>query len=286
MTAECWRERITRAGAYAWAGRIHEVLVPVGADRLVEANSLVVQHVGKGDDGQAGLERNVRLLRIALAEAAEPDPRTLFYLGHHLMELGELGEAAYHLHGYLEAAEFAEERYHAQLYLAQIEMLWQHPADAYRSALAALGEWPTWPQAPFALAEIDASRAQWRRVIAWCDLARSLPIPQSGLYLAPRALRADWIATYTEALIHCRLYGDALEWTRRALELLPNDRTHLRNLAFLQAAREGANFHADSAVAAAIAAAAAGGPGRDLGEAVERGPAPGGNQSIADDDLH
>lgn len=240
VTQEFWRERLVRRGAFRWAGRVHEVLVPVGTQRQVEVDGCVVRHHGKAGGGAGGLARNVSILRAMAAQESPPVPRTLFYLARDLMCLGEAGEAEATFRRYLALAVWAEERYMAQLYLVQLCLLRAAYSPAYSAGLAALGEWPAWPQAYFALAEVDYYRQEWRRVIAWCDIGRGLPIPASGLFIDPHALRSAWIIHYTNALYHAGLLSDALAWTKRALELLPDDLYHRRNLAFFSAAALGA----------------------------------------------
>ena len=232
VTQEFWRERIVRRGHYRWHGRVHEVLETSGPLRQIETTGFTVQHHGKGAAHAGGLARNIGLLRAQLAGESPPVPRTLFYLARDLMNAGELGEAESTFVRYLTVASWVEERYMAGLLLARLYLLRGESGPAHKAALAALGEWPAWPQAYFLLAETAYYRREWNRVIAWCDIGRGLPIPDTGLFVDPLALRAGWIIYYTNALYHAGLLGDAVEWTKRALQLLPGDLYHQRNSAF------------------------------------------------------
>ena len=216
VTTEFWRERLTRRGAYRWAGRVHEVLVPSGVLRQVESDACMVTHHGKPEAGRAGLERNVRILRDEGRLTGSVAPRSLYYLARDLFCLGEYDEAEDIFSRYLEVATWAEERYSARLYLARLAVLRGAYDDAYTAGLAALGEWPAWPQAYFLLAEIAYYQQRWPRVMAYCDIGRGLPVPDAGLFLDPLALRAGWIIYYTNALWHTGHLPEALEWTRQA----------------------------------------------------------------------
>lgn len=254
VTCQFWRERLVRRGAYRWAGRVHEVLVPTAQLRQVESDRCLVTHHGKAGAGRGGLERNVRILREELAAAASPSPRTLFYLARDLMQLGQTDEAAALFPRYLILATWAEERYVALLYVARLHLLRGAYPEAYTAALEALGEWPAWPQAYFLAAEIAYYRQQWPRVMAWCDIGRGLPVPDAGLFVDPLALRAGWIIYYTNALWHTGHLEEALLWTRLALEHLPDDLYHKRNLAFFTAAALGASGGAPRAPGAELTA--------------------------------
>lgn len=258
VTQQFWRERLVRAGRYRWTGRIHEVLEPIGEGRQVESDACVVTHRGKTGAAAAGLARNVRMLREEVAKGGQVAPRLLFYLGRDLMASGELEEARIVLERYLTLSTWAEEAYNARLFLARISLLTGNQIEAYRLALEALGEWPAWPQAYFLLAEIAYYRAQWPKVMAWCDIGRGLPLPDASLFLDPLALRAGWIIYYTNALYHCGHVSEALEWTRRALDLVPRDVFHSRNLAFFTAAALGSSAGSPRAPAVELTSPAAG----------------------------
>ena len=247
INCEFWRERCVRAGSHKWAGRVHEVLVPTGAGRQIQSAACVITHHGKGESGAAGLARNVGILRAELAEQQPPLPRTLFYLGRDLLQLGEVGESESVLRRYLTIAEWAEERYVAQLYVGRLCALRSDYAAAQQAGLAALAEWPAWPQAYFFLAELAYYRKQWARVLGWCDIGRGLGVPDAGLFVDPLALKAGWIIYYTNALYHLGHLPEALEWTRRALDVLPGDLWHQRNLAFFTAVSLGASAGAPRA---------------------------------------
>jgi hypothetical protein len=56
-----------------------------------------------------------------------------------------------------------------------------------------------------------------------------MPAPDATLFVNPMAHRFDWLIHYTNALFHVGEVREALRWTRRALELRPDDEWHRQN---------------------------------------------------------
>ena len=104
---------------------------------------------------------------------------------------------------------------------------------AAASASEALDLIPGWPNACFSLAETAYFLHDWPQVVHWAETGKSRPVPDTLCVMNPQALRYSWIIYYTNALYHQGRVADALEWTRKALELCPDDGWHKLNLQFL-----------------------------------------------------
>lgn len=89
---------------------------------------------------------------------------------------------------------------------------------------------PGWPMAYFGLAAISYFRERWDDVIHWIEAGRAMPVPDTQLFVSPRALQHDWIIYYTVALSRLGRVDAALWWTQYALGNDPDDGWHRANL--------------------------------------------------------
>jgi tetratricopeptide (TPR) repeat protein len=138
------------------------------------------------------------------------------------------------LQQYLEVGEWDDERFRAQTHLAQLHRKRAHYHLALDADLQALKIQPRWPDAYFGLAETYYYLQDWPKVIHWCDIGRAMPATQTVLFTNPRDNDFNWIIYYTNALYHIGDLRAALEWTRRALEIRPDDPWHSENRDFFK----------------------------------------------------
>jgi tetratricopeptide (TPR) repeat protein len=233
-TCEFWRERLVRNdGSFRWEGRIHEVLVSKAGANVERSDEVVVEH---HRDPARGAEKSGRNLSILEAEreAAEragrrPAPRLLFYLANEYADAGEDERALAAYEDYLRVGTWDEELYVAQLRVSALQRRRGRYEQAINSDLRALKTCPHWPGAYFGLAESYYHLRDWHKVIHWCDVGRAMPAPDAVLFVNPMAQRFDWLIHYTNALFHVGEVREALRWTRRALELRPDDEWHRQN---------------------------------------------------------
>jgi tetratricopeptide (TPR) repeat protein len=93
---------------------------------------------------------------------------------------------------------------------------------------------PRWSLAYFSIAETCYYRKRWRDVIDWVERGRKRVPPATVCIVNPMDWRFHWMIHYTNALFHSGRIGDALAWTRQALEIRPQDSQHLANLRWFE----------------------------------------------------
>ena len=229
-----WRERLVRNdGSWRWQGRIHEVLVTDRSWQTVRQPEVWVEHYSPPGRDQRRLQRNIALMQAELAETGDrPDPRLLFYLGRDLHSAGRTEEALATYERYLRLSTWDDERYLAQTAVAALLRTLGRFDDAIDADLQAIKLKPRWPDAYFGLAQTSYFVGKWADVVHWCDIARSLPAPETDHILNLAAYQHQWIIYYTNALYHLSRPVEALNWTERALSMQPDDPWHRQNAAF------------------------------------------------------
>lgn len=243
--AQCqfWRERLVRNdGSWRWQGRIHEALVSERSWQTVRCGEVWVEHRSPAGRDAARLRRNIALLEAELAASAgAPSPRVLYYLGRDYASAGRAEDALAVYQRYLALAAGAvdDERYLAQVAVAGLLRALQRLDEAVDADLLAVKLRPRWPDAYFGLAQTayfqalrDGERGRWADVAHWCDVGRSLPMPDTDYILDLAASRHRWIIYYTNALYHLGRPAEALAWTERALASCPDDPWHRYNATF------------------------------------------------------
>jgi glycosyltransferase involved in cell wall biosynthesis len=233
---EFWRERCVRNdGTFRWVGRVHEVLVPQWPCVQAQNHDIIIEHHPDPERGTQKRGRNLKILEDEYAASGgNLEPRMLFYLGRENADAGNTERAIEVLQQYLEVGEWDDERFRAQTHLAQLHRKRAHYHLALDADLQALKIQPRWPDAYFGLAETYYYLQDWPKVIHWCDIGRAMPATQTVLFTNPRDNDFNWIIYYTNALYHIGDLRAALEWTRRALEIRPDDPWHSENRDFFK----------------------------------------------------
>ncbi len=232
VTQEYYQVRCVRTGWYKWEGAVHETLSALRPNRQVQVREVVIEHHGKSKRSENPLERNVRLLEGELKRQRVHDSRTLFYLARDKMLLGVDEEAIHTFKRYVEVATWPEEEYMARLYLSRLYLKRTQYPKAWETALSAIGVCPGWPDAYFLLAEISYYRKEWQRCADASEMGNKLAVPKRILFVDPLDYSYRWIIFYTNALYNLGWIGQALDWTNRALLVMPNDPQHVHNLQF------------------------------------------------------
>jgi glycosyltransferase involved in cell wall biosynthesis len=241
---EFWRERCVRNdGTFHWAGRIHEVLVPKRPRAIVRSPEVVVEHHGDRSRSPEKLRRNLEILEAErLASGESPSPRLLFYLGSDYASAGETRKALDAYRQYLRIATWDDERYLGQVRVAELYRVEKRYELAIHADLQALKVCPHWPDAYFGLAKTYYFLQDWAKVVHWTEVGRAMPQPDTLHFVNPMDYRYNWIIYYTNALYHEGALEEAQAWTRRALEICPDDPWHRENWMIfaqaLQASRE------------------------------------------------
>jgi glycosyltransferase involved in cell wall biosynthesis len=241
---EFWRERCVRNdGTFRWEGRVHEVLAQQRPCKLVQSSAIVVRHHRDRELITKKIQRNLEILEWEYASLrgsnTKPPPRLLFYLASEQASAGDCQQAIFFYQQYLNSADWDDERYLAQTRVAGLYRLQGRYEQAINADLQALKTCPHWPDAYFGLAETYYYKRDWHRTVHWAELGRAMPQPDTLHILNPMDYRFNWIIFYTNALFHVGETREALDWTRRALGIKPDDQWHRENfLTFTRALEE------------------------------------------------
>jgi tetratricopeptide (TPR) repeat protein len=233
-TIQFYRERLIRKDRMLWAGRVHEVMVPISPPATYERfEQTWVLHHGHGAATES-LQRNIRLLELELAEHAD-NSRAQFYLGRDYIQVGRLEEGVALLEGYQAHSTWADERFQALVLIGHALRVLRRFAEAYASDLRLLLVYPLWPQAWYCLAQDAYFAGLWPESVHYCEVGQGLPAAQTNLFQAPAELESGWMIFQAVALYHCGRLAEAAELTVRALQFRPGDRQHEANARFFTA---------------------------------------------------
>ncbi len=178
------RERIVRAGAGTWWGRVHEAQLINGPTTLVSPDVALWVH-RKSHEAKPSQPRNLRILRKWLKD--EPtNPRVLGYLGTEEAACGRHKLAVSYYRRYLKLKTgWDEERaqIHRKLSLSLNELGEHHKARTV--AYEALNLLPSWPDSYLSLAQTCLRLGEHRQAIEWARRVLELGQPDSLLILNP-----------------------------------------------------------------------------------------------------
>jgi glycosyltransferase involved in cell wall biosynthesis len=230
--SEYWRERLVRNdGSFHWRGRVHEVLESDRPWASLRAPEVVVEHRPLPGHRAGRVRRNLDILEAEYAEReSSSPPRLLYYLAREHAEAGNLDDAIRFYHRYLRIAGRNDESYLARIQLADVNRRAGRYNQAINTCLLALKVCPHWPDAYFGLAQTFYFLRDWHAVIHWTEVGRAMPRPDTLQIINPLDYSFNWIIYFSNALFHINEVAEGVEWTRRALEICPDDPWHVENL--------------------------------------------------------
>ncbi len=233
-TCEFWRERCVRNDrSFRWTGKVHEVLIPRSRAVTRRDESVIVEHHRQAAGRNP--RRNLEILQLEYARSgSRTPPRLLYHLGCEYADLGLHEPALQHLRRYVKVSQWRDEQYLALMRIAEIERREGRYGQAVAAARQALDAIPDWPSACFSLAETYYYLKDWSAVVDWCENGHARPYPDTVCVVNPSGLRFSWIIHYTNALYHVGRVSDAINWSRKALEICPGDPWHNINLRFFE----------------------------------------------------
>ena len=226
VTCVLRRERLVRAGAGEWTGRVHEAQLIPGPSTVIDRNLVRWVH-RKAADPKGSNTRNLRILRAWLRD--EPDnPRVLGYLGTEEAARGNHKRAIGYYRRYLRLTTgWDEERAQIHRKLALSHMaLGEHNA-AVQVALAAFAVVPDWPDSHLTLAEACYQLGEHDKAVKWAREVLRLGMPDSLLILNPLDYTWKPKVVLAAALGALNRVDEALAVAKEALEVVP-DHAELR----------------------------------------------------------
>jgi tetratricopeptide (TPR) repeat protein len=183
VTCRLKRERLVRAGASTWAGRIHEAQLLQGP--AVFAGPEICEWVHHPAAEGRDPDRNLKILRRWLRD--EPhNPRVLAYMGTETLARMKVKQALGYFRRYLrEQTGWDEERAQVHRKLSQAFLVAGDLERAERSAYEALRVMPQWPDSYLTLAEVAYNRREWRNAGDWAKRVLELGVPDTLLIINP-----------------------------------------------------------------------------------------------------
>lgn len=233
QTGECVcylkRERMVRAGAGVWQGRIHEAQTVQGP--CVPLDPSVVEWVHHPAPSDRS-ERNTRILQAWLDD--EPrNPRVLQYLGTEALAAGDLEDAVGLFDRYLaERIGWDEERAQVHRKLAAALQATGDPDRAETVALQAVALLPAFPDSYLTLAEVAYQRGEWVKAGQWAQRVLELGQPDTLLIINPQDYTLNPRVILTGALGQLGQHDQAIHYGEQALQLAPHHPQLARGVAW------------------------------------------------------
>lgn len=225
------RERLyTPREAFQWEEPVHEVLIPMAPDCLMEpCNDVRIVHA-RGDKA-SDQTRNLRILR-AHYDAGRKSTRSLRYLGLEYGNLGDIGQSIEFHRRYVAMSDWDDEkalscvelsRHFATLgdHRAALDWAWQamQAREGWFEPCFAAG------RAYYYLAQRGGpdERRNWERCLFYLDLGLSLPLTQTVLFTNPLERAHEVHKFLNVALSKLGQHDRALESCSRGLQAKPDE---------------------------------------------------------------
>lgn len=214
-------------GSQRWRGRIHETLVDTRGSTRIGTKDIAVIHHSEGDRKVRSLERNIKLLKKQLEdEEAEPDPRTLYYLGCTYMDAGYPDNAKELLSLYLTMSGWDEERCAAHTKLGKIYLKENNHSEAKQHFMLAIGEQPLDPEPRVEMGSLELELKQLHKARKWLEGVESMQVTHSTIERNPMSY------TFRTYLLLADVYlglggsylDKALEYVKRAARYKKKDK--------------------------------------------------------------
>lgn len=220
---ELRRERLVRAGACQWTGRIHEFQKITGG-QIVNVDESVAQWVHtNGPSTEESFSRNTKLLKAWLVD--EPDnPRPLAYMGLELAGNKDLALALPFFKRYFEVSKGREPlearaqtcRYYATALLALGEV-----EEAKAVTVQAIVEMPSWPDSYLTLSEIAHAQHDWPKAAEFAAEVVRRGRPDTALIVNPLDYTVRPRVLIAVALQNMGQLPEAIQTAQQAQEIVP-----------------------------------------------------------------
>jgi tetratricopeptide (TPR) repeat protein len=218
-----WRTRIIRNGSdFRWkggkCGYLHEDLLSPSHAPVAKTYDFEVLHLQDMKVRGGKRERNVVALLKEIKETTpNVDPRTLYYLGISLFDIGIDGRDI--LKEYIKVSGWDEQRYDAWEWIAKKSQ----GNEAVNAYLEAIKEKPEWPMAYFGIAETYLNQGKYQKALEFYQMGFAKPKPDLRLGINPRFLDVHQYRGAAEALLNVGKPKEAIRYLKKVLEWYPED---------------------------------------------------------------
>jgi len=228
------RDRVCLRVFAKFVDRVHETMQGDGL-RATELDCVITRTWQKKVGREDSLERNVRLLKMMLAESPTSSRRSrwLYYLARELRDMGKTNEALAYYRKRVNAGGFWEEQAQAALQIAHIEKNSGNFHQGLLAAYDALKYCDGWRDAYYLIADCYFGLKEYEKAIPWLIHTMSIPKPQTILW------KWEAVYQYLPQLLMSMCYdamgnhAEALGWAKSELKDAPPDQ-HPRIVARIQ----------------------------------------------------
>lgn len=165
-----------------WSGAVHEYLVLPDNCSQVQSTLEVSHRYGDAPLQENGTERNLRIMKKEIEEG-RAGSRTYFYYANQLRESGKYLEAIEYYDKYLTISFYNDEKALAYLYRARSYRLLKEYTTAVKACFEGLAFDTRWCEIWMELAFNYYELKQWKKCIAICDIACTVPVPNTNLFV-------------------------------------------------------------------------------------------------------
>lgn len=227
------RERLLRARAGRWHGRVHEAqdilfggLAMIPQERVHWKHGKLVNANTLEEANEAAFGSNERNLRI-LTKWHEDEPtntRVLAYLGTETASRAEHEKAIEWYDKYLALESgWTEEKAQVLRRKGASLIALNRPDDAIASAFEALAVLPNWPDSHLTLAQAYMVKAEFDKCLEWARQCLNIGTPDTLLIINPLDYTFLPRKMMAGALGEMERYDDAVRIGREAMEIFPGD---------------------------------------------------------------
>jgi len=179
------RDRVCLRYFAKFVDRVHEIMTGDGlrAATLDTINIIRIWHKKEGRENS--LERNIRLLKMMIAESKPSHPRYprwVYYLARELKDTGQTEEALKLCHQRVQLGGFWEEQAQAALWVVHILKGQGKYLDAIKAAYDALKFSDGWRDAYYLIADCYFRLKMYRWAIIWLKHTMEIPSPTTILW--------------------------------------------------------------------------------------------------------
>jgi len=218
-----WRNN----NSFEWSNSIiHEILVASRGVITGNTDSFQIVHHSDYTRNQESTRRDVEMLKQQLDnEGDKPDPRTVYYLGDALYEVGDIIQAKELLELYVASSGWDEELSQAYVKLGKIAIAEDHPREARVCFLKGMAENPYDAEPYVELGMLEQQLDNHAKAVHWLKIATKLKVKTNVQVNNP--LTVNYRANLLLAQSCITLGGDYLEeglkYAKKALKTRPKD---------------------------------------------------------------
>jgi len=221
------RERLIKNNdTYRWIGKLHEALLPVGADaKAIRMGNVHWVHLASPERAEDSKQRNLEILERAAEEeiaSDKVDPRTIFNLGNAYFTVDNYQKALACYQKYIPISGWAEEIYLARHRSAMSLIALGEYDAAKEQSLLAIKEKPSYPDAYIDLGKASYEEGEYKDALFYFKDALKKEYPENLPVVNPLEYSTNlfWLIGHT--LVNLDNLKDAKPYFVEYQKAMPN----------------------------------------------------------------